>query len=202
MPDEVFLSSRWIWEVRHNRQCVLSWRNIHPALWALSLKCISRSSNSIPRPCHLLILSRHNRQRFQPSCKQLHSGWISKSRFWRFLWTEGGVSVSIRKWVPKLIPYSQQLKSMAALGRLGRPEDVAPLVSFLASKDSDYITGAYWNCFVRYPVICWPHYHRSMSECRRRHSFGLSNKGVCLERALCVRKPRVYSVQKNSPMNQ
>jgi meso-butanediol dehydrogenase/(S,S)-butanediol dehydrogenase/diacetyl reductase len=27
------------------------------------------------------------------------------------------------------------------LGRIGQPDDVANLVSFLASKDSDYITG-------------------------------------------------------------
>ncbi len=27
------------------------------------------------------------------------------------------------------------------LGRVGQPDDVANLVSFLASKDSDYITG-------------------------------------------------------------
>ncbi|MBD2344315.1 glucose 1-dehydrogenase [Anabaena subtropica] len=28
------------------------------------------------------------------------------------------------------------------LGRLGKPEDIAPIVAFLASKDADYITGA------------------------------------------------------------
>jgi glucose 1-dehydrogenase len=28
------------------------------------------------------------------------------------------------------------------LGRLGKPEDVAALVSFLASPDADYITGS------------------------------------------------------------
>jgi NAD(P)-dependent dehydrogenase (short-subunit alcohol dehydrogenase family) len=29
----------------------------------------------------------------------------------------------------------------SSLGRLGEPEDVARLVSFLASKDSDFMTG-------------------------------------------------------------
>jgi len=37
--------------------------------------------------------------------------------------------------------YADTVKSMAALGRLGQPEDISPVVSFLASKASDYMTG-------------------------------------------------------------
>ena len=35
----------------------------------------------------------------------------------------------------------EQRKSVAVLGRVGKPEDVANLVAFLVSEDSSYITG-------------------------------------------------------------
>jgi glucose 1-dehydrogenase len=34
------------------------------------------------------------------------------------------------------------LKQNIPLGRLGTPEDIAPMVVFLASSDADYVTGA------------------------------------------------------------
>lgn len=35
----------------------------------------------------------------------------------------------------------EMIKKMVPLGRIGKPEEVAALVSFLASKDAAYITG-------------------------------------------------------------
>ncbi|HCZ9467620.1 TPA: SDR family oxidoreductase, partial [Staphylococcus aureus] len=35
----------------------------------------------------------------------------------------------------------EQFTSQIALGRVSQPEDVSNVVSFLAGKDSDYITG-------------------------------------------------------------
>jgi glucose 1-dehydrogenase len=34
------------------------------------------------------------------------------------------------------------LKQNIPLGRLGKPEDIAPMVAFLASAAADYVTGA------------------------------------------------------------
>jgi 3-oxoacyl-[acyl-carrier protein] reductase len=42
-------------------------------------------------------------------------------------------------------PFAETLKGLAALGRYGRPEDIAAAVAFLASPDANYITGATLN---------------------------------------------------------
>lgn len=42
-------------------------------------------------------------------------------------------------------PFAETLKSMAALGRYGRPDDIAAAVAFLAGPDAGYITGATLN---------------------------------------------------------
>ncbi|MBH8562558.1 glucose 1-dehydrogenase [Nostoc sp. CENA67] len=45
----------------------------------------------------------------------------------------------------KLLNDPEKLRSLLKnipLGRLGKPEDIAPIVAFLASSDADYITGA------------------------------------------------------------
>jgi 3-oxoacyl-[acyl-carrier protein] reductase len=42
-------------------------------------------------------------------------------------------------------PYAETLKGLAALGRYGRPEDIAAAVAFLAGPDAGYITGATLN---------------------------------------------------------
>jgi len=41
--------------------------------------------------------------------------------------------------------FADTLKGMAALGRYGKPEDIAAAVAFLASPDANYITGATLN---------------------------------------------------------
>lgn len=42
-------------------------------------------------------------------------------------------------------PFAETLKSLAALGRYGQPEDIAAAVAFLAGPDAGYITGATLN---------------------------------------------------------
>ncbi|GLS43781.1 SDR family oxidoreductase [Methylobacterium brachythecii] len=42
-------------------------------------------------------------------------------------------------------PSAETLKGLAALGRYGRPEDIAAAVAFLAGPDAGYITGATLN---------------------------------------------------------
>lgn len=42
-------------------------------------------------------------------------------------------------------PFAENLKGLAALGRYGRPEDIAAAVAFLAGPDASYITGATLN---------------------------------------------------------
>jgi 3-oxoacyl-[acyl-carrier protein] reductase len=37
------------------------------------------------------------------------------------------------------------IKKLTALGRLGKPKEVAELVAFLASEESNFITGAIIN---------------------------------------------------------
>jgi 3-oxoacyl-[acyl-carrier protein] reductase len=37
----------------------------------------------------------------------------------------------------------QQIASLTARGRVGKPEDVAGAVAFLASDDSNFVTGTY-----------------------------------------------------------
>lgn len=41
--------------------------------------------------------------------------------------------------------FAETLKGMAALGRYGKPEEIAGAVAFLAGPDAGYITGATLN---------------------------------------------------------
>lgn len=41
--------------------------------------------------------------------------------------------------------FAESLKQVMALGRYGNTRDVAAVVSFLASPESGYVTGANWN---------------------------------------------------------
>lgn len=43
----------------------------------------------------------------------------------------------------------QQIASLTAVGRVGKPEDVARAGAFLASDDSNFVTGTYT------PVVDW-----------------------------------------------
>ena len=42
-------------------------------------------------------------------------------------------------------PFADVLKAMTALGRYGKPEEIAAAVAFLAGPDAQYITGATLN---------------------------------------------------------
>ena len=41
--------------------------------------------------------------------------------------------------------FAESLKQVVALGRYGNVGDVAAVVSFLAGRESGYVTGANWN---------------------------------------------------------
>lgn len=47
-----------------------------------------------------------------------------------------------KKWLARSEEERQEMLKAIPLGRLGRPEDVAPVVVFLASEEAGYITGA------------------------------------------------------------
>jgi 3-oxoacyl-[acyl-carrier protein] reductase len=47
-----------------------------------------------------------------------------------------------QRWLAKTEAERQEMLKAIPLGRLGRPEDVTPVVVFLASEDAGYITGA------------------------------------------------------------
>lgn len=46
---------------------------------------------------------------------------------------------------PKDGEFASSAMSFIALGRYGQPRDVAAVVSFLASKEAEFVTGAVWN---------------------------------------------------------
>ncbi len=41
--------------------------------------------------------------------------------------------------------FAEGLKQVMALGRYGQPRDIASVVSYLASLEAAYVTGANWN---------------------------------------------------------
>jgi 3-oxoacyl-[acyl-carrier protein] reductase len=46
---------------------------------------------------------------------------------------------------PEIGEHAAYMKGLTALGRFGRPEEIAGAVAFLAGPDATYITGAMLN---------------------------------------------------------
>lgn len=53
----------------------------------------------------------------------------------------GALTMDMEKMPPAFIEVAEKMTSTSVLRRVGRPEDVTPLVVFLASDESHYITG-------------------------------------------------------------
>jgi len=69
-------------------------------------------------------------------------GFIGETSMWHNLRDQAEAILGI----PKGGFEQHALANAIKLGRLGKPEDVAGLISFLASKDSSYITGQTFSC--------------------------------------------------------
>lgn len=58
--------------------------------------------------------------------------------------------------IPKEAINEEQLAKALPIGRIGQPEEIAKLVSFLASDDASFITGAEYNIdggIITHPLI-------------------------------------------------
>lgn len=73
---------------------------------------------------------------------------MTKALSGKVAWVTGGsrgIGAAIATWLPADGPFAASLMGRLAVGRYGNVDEVASMVSYLASPDAAYVTGASLN---------------------------------------------------------